>query len=58
MHGEPMTSYLPTQGTGRGLHCSHAFPEQSVLLGLLCAKLMQRAFSWLTPTQFFRFLIR
>lgn len=53
-----MTSYLPTQGTGRGLHCSHAFPEQSVLLGLLCAKPRQRAFSWLTPTQFFRFLIR
>ena len=53
-----MTSCLPTQGTGRGLHCSHAFPEQSFSWGLLCAKRMQRAFLWITSTQFFRFLIR
>lgn len=53
MHGDPMTPYIPTQGTSRGLHCSYAFPEQSVLLGLLGAKPMQRAFLWLTPTPIF-----
>lgn len=50
----PMTSYIPTQGTSRGPALS-PFPEQSVLLGLLGTKPMQRAFLWLTYPSFLGF---